>query len=107
MRTRASGWEAFLLMIMAFAGCVPAEPGASAAGPGTAKNHVPQARHAAIDYSAWPAVTDRPFPVPENMFSGCLMTPEMQDRMASRGPHFVPAIKVYANPIAYEFLRAA
>ena len=52
-------------------------------------------------YASWPAMTVEPIRVPPGLFNLCGNPPEQ----IQRGPHFAPAIKVYANPVAAESLR--
>ena len=61
--------------------------------------HVPTAtpNGPPIDYAGWPALTAEPVRVPENLFTYCRRHPEEE----RRGPHFVPAVRYYANPSGY------
>lgn len=54
------------------------------------------------DYASWAAMTAEPIRVPASLYALCMTPPEQQQR----GPHFAPAIKVYANPVAAAALRA-
>jgi hypothetical protein len=58
-----------------------------------------------IDYASWPAVTPQPIRVPERAFVLCRSSREMDRQQRERGPHFAPAVKVFANPIALATLR--
>lgn len=59
-----------------------------------------------IDYAGWTAVTVEPIRVPEQLFFRCRVDPQVEEGMKKRGPHFVPAVKVYANPVALDPLRS-
>src|SRR5262245_25805351 len=56
-----------------------------------------------IDYAGWPAVTEKPFEVPEHVFRFC-RPPE--EGAKEHGPHFAPAMRVFANPTGFEAVRA-
>jgi hypothetical protein len=51
---------------------------------------------AVIDYSTWPATTERPFDVTRQQLSLCLPP----GRASDLGPHKRPALRVFANPLA-------
>jgi hypothetical protein len=55
-----------------------------------------------IDYTSWAAFTPQPIRVPEKAFLDCRATPEQ----VARGPHFAPAVHVFANPIAFSAIRS-
>jgi hypothetical protein len=56
-----------------------------------------------IDYAGWAALTEQPFEVTEAVFTYCREPPADREQ---RGPHFVPAVRVYANPTALAAVRA-
>lgn len=64
---------------------------------------VPPRVEGEIDYAGWPAVTEKPFEVPEHIFLLCGGPPKA---FQGRGPHLVPAIHLYANPTAFAAVRA-
>jgi hypothetical protein len=53
------------------------------------------------EYAGWAAMTAEPIRVPAALFALCGTPPEEMQL----GPHFTPAIKVYANPVAAAALR--
>jgi hypothetical protein len=55
-----------------------------------------------IDYGSWSALTSKPIRVPNRDFADCVSTPEQ----IKRGPHYAPAVKVFANPIALSALQS-
>src|SRR5262249_53632750 len=57
-------------------------------------------------YRDWPAITPKPVRVSEFFFGECEMHPEVLKELRRRGPHFVPAIMVYANPVAFQAFQA-
>src|SRR5262245_25017955 len=62
-----------------------------------------------IDYAGWPRLTKKPFPVAQHAWSLCRGwngDPVAEKEAARLGPHFAPAIVVYANPTANAGLRA-
>jgi hypothetical protein len=86
-----------VLVVALIAGCSP-RPGSS----------IPAAEAASrtsegIDYASWPAVTPQPIRVPKEAFVRCRPTPQQTER----GPHFAPAVKVYANSVALSAIRSA
>src|SRR5262249_41838903 len=64
------------------------------------------------DYSTWPAVTPKAILISKWIFQQCPsvppvhQVPEVQKEWQRRGPHFRPAIKVYANPVGHEALQS-
>jgi hypothetical protein len=56
-----------------------------------------------IDYAGWAAFTPQPIRVSKEAFLLCRATPEQ----IARGPHFAPAVNVFANPIAFSAIRSA
>jgi len=55
-----------------------------------------------LDYSGWTSITKEPIRIPENVFTLCRPSPLVE----TKGPHFVPAIKVYANAEAAKHLKS-
>src|SRR4051794_40705844 len=80
------------LLLVALVGCQPA---ADKAVP-------PREPELIIDYAGWPEVTKGPIRVDPIVFRFCRgPTPAEQQK----GPHFVPAVRVYANDVAAAHLR--
>lgn len=63
----------------------------------------------AIHYSKWTALTPKPVAVHQDLFRRCERSPATQKRIKDLqkrdGPHFVPAIKLFANPEAEKALK--
>src|SRR5215213_6618158 len=55
-----------------------------------------------IDYAGWPEVTNGPIRVDAQVFRFC-RGPTRAEKQ--KGPHFVPAVRVYANDVAATHLR--
>jgi hypothetical protein len=59
------------------------------------------------DYSAWKALTPEPIRVDRSIFTRCDRPAGGGPRAQSgRGPHFMPAVKIFANPAATEAINA-
>ena len=54
-----------------------------------------------IDYAGWPQLTKEPVRIAPQAFRFCVATPRQQ----KLGPHFAPAIRLYANDVAADHLR--
>jgi hypothetical protein len=86
-----------LTLLPCLAGCpsLPPEPPAQAAG--------------GIDYAGWPLLTRKPIPVAAAGWMYCRAPgPDGEYTKQSKkyGPHFSPAIRVFANPAAEAHLRS-
>ena len=57
-----------------------------------------------IDYAGWPELTDKPVRV-SYVASLMCSSDSAGEYQRKHGPHFVPAIRVYANVLAAEHLR--
>jgi hypothetical protein len=53
-----------------------------------------------IDYSLWKALTDKPKRIPLSWFTLCMVSPDMERRQDALGGHYVPMVKLFANPAA-------
>lgn len=59
------------------------------------------------DYSSWKALTAQPIRVDPAIFTRCAPPDAATRQIAkARGPHFVPAVKVFASPGVAEALQA-
>jgi hypothetical protein len=85
------------VLLVALVGCQPA-----------ADKPLPPRDPELIDYSGWPEVTKGPIRIDPQLFNLCrhVTRAEMQQYGAEgRGPHTVPAVRVYANDVAATHLR--
>jgi hypothetical protein len=53
-----------------------------------------------VDLSTFKELADDPFPVPEVSFTVCTIPPDLIEGTERRGPHFRPAIRLFANGVA-------
>jgi hypothetical protein len=91
---RAFGLSVLVVALMA--GCSTSPPSSTPVAEATSQTSE------GIDYGSWSAVTPQPIRVPKEAFYRCSATPDQ----IARGPHFAPAVKVYANPTALSALQS-
>lgn len=89
-----------VVVLVPFAGCAPAPEAQTSSGQAPSS--------LSLNYAGWPVLTAKPIPVAVETWSYC--RPPSPDDLAEKerkrlGPHFVPAIRVYANPAAHAHLR--
>jgi hypothetical protein len=62
-----------------------------------------------LDYKTWPQLTPKPVPVAVTAWQDC-RAPDPDSEFAKQskkyGPHFSPAVRVFANPVAEAHLRS-
>ncbi len=85
-----------LLMLL-----IPLPFAAWAAPPATKQANRSPVAPPVVDYTGWPATTERPFAVDARQFAACMAA----DAVVDRGPHREPALRMYTNEIAHDAIK--
>jgi hypothetical protein len=93
-----------LLLTLSAAGCEPPAASPPAAPPKVESGAPRLGATLAADFTAWPSVTEKPYPVPPARLFYCRgpspkEIKEIEDEKKSRGPHSESAVIVRVNPV--------